>query len=85
MYYKDPGDSSGWSKPYIFTAGLIVGVALGWIFQDIIGTLLRFAMVALVVVAALYFLNVWRRNKDTGKSSDDIADADWRDLNSRRH
>lgn len=84
MYYKGSGDSSGWSKPYIFVAGLVVGIALGWIFQGIIGTLLRFAMVALVVVVVLYFLNLWRRNNGSSKKPDDITEADWRDLNSRR-
>lgn len=84
MYYQSPGESSGWSKPYIFAAGLLVGVALGWIFQDIIGTLLRLAMVALVVIAVLYGINIWRRSQRSDDGFQDVAEADWRDLNSRR-
>ncbi len=84
MYYDDPRDSSGWSKPYIFVAGLVVGIVLGWIFQGVIGTLIRLAIVAIVVIAAFYFFNLWRKSQQPSRPDDDITEADWRDLNSRR-
>jgi hypothetical protein len=62
-----------------------VGVVLGWLFQGIIGTLVRFALLALLIAGILFFLNVWRKSKSTPSSPfDDITDADWRDLDPRR-
>ena len=84
MYYESPGASSGWSRPYIFIAGVVTGIVLGWIFQGVIGTLVRMGMVLLVVVVCLYVFNLWRKSQKPSSSAEDITDADWRDLNSRR-
>ena len=85
MWYSDPPSSSRWSTPYVFIAGLVVGVVLGWLFQGIIGTLVRFALLTLLVAGIVFFLNVWRKSKNQPSSPfDDIPEADWRDLDSRR-
>ena len=65
-------------------AGLVIGIVLGWVFQGVIGTLVRLAIIGLVVAGALYFLNVWRRSKMPTREHEDITEADWRDLSSRR-
>jgi F0F1-type ATP synthase assembly protein I len=84
MWYSDP-PSSRWSTPYVFIAGLVVGILLGWMFQGIIGTLVRFALLALLIAGILYFLNIWRRSNNRPSTPfDDIPEADWRDLDSRR-
>jgi F0F1-type ATP synthase assembly protein I len=83
MWYQDPPAPSRWSAPYVFIAGLVIGIMLGWVFQGIISTLVRFAIIALILVGILYVLNAWRRSKSP-QNPDDINEADWRDLNSRR-
>lgn len=85
MWYSDSSSSSRWSTPYVFLAGLVVGVILGWVFQGIIGTLVRFALLALLIAGILFLINVWRKSKRPETSPfDDIPEADWRDLDSRR-
>ena len=85
MWYPDSSSSSRWSTPYVFIAGVVVGVILGWMFQGIIGMLVRFALLALLVVGVLFILNMWRKSKSAQSTSfDDIPEADWRDLDSRR-
>jgi uncharacterized membrane protein YfcA len=84
MWYEERPAPSRWSTPYVFLAGLVIGIILGWVFQGIIGTLVRLAIVAIVVIAALYILNLWRRSKSPDRGYDDIPEADWRDLGSRR-
>ncbi|MBX3070289.1 MAG: hypothetical protein KF883_07350 [Thermomicrobiales bacterium] len=81
MYYE-PQTSSGWPRLYIYLAGVITGIVLGWVFQGIIGTLIRLGMIVLVIAAALYIYNWWSKSKRPGPP--DIPEADWRDLN-RRH
>ncbi len=80
MYYE-PQSSSGWARPYIFLAGVVTGIVLGWVFQGIIGTLVRLGLIVLVIAAALYIYNMWSKSKKP--SAEDIAEADWRDLNRR--
>lgn len=84
MYYEPPESSSGWSRPYIFVAGVVTGIVLGWVFQGVIGTLVRLGMILLIVAAGLYIYNLWRNSRKPSKTQSDITDADWRDLNSRR-
>ncbi len=84
MYYIPPDKSSGWSRPYIFIAGVVTGIVLGWVFQGVIVTLVRIGIVLIVVAAVLYAYNLWRSSKQPGRPPDDITDADWRDLNSRQ-
>jgi F0F1-type ATP synthase assembly protein I len=85
MWYPESPSSSRWSTPYVFIAGLVVGVILGWLFQGIIGTLVRFALLALLIAGIVFFLNVWRKSKSPDTDPfDDMPEADWRDLSSRR-
>ncbi|CAN5844569.1 hypothetical protein BH20CHL4_BH20CHL4_04370 [soil metagenome] len=85
MWY--PGDSypSRWSTPYAFIAGVIVGGILGWLFQGIIGTLVRFTLLALLVAGILFLLYAWRKSKQPQPHPfDDIPEGNWRDLDSHR-
>ena len=85
MWHTDSPSSSRWSTSYVFLTGLVVGVVLGWIFQGIIGTLVRFGLLALLVVGILFLLNAWRKSRTPEDPFDgDIPEADWRDLDSRR-
>ena len=46
---------------YGFLAGVIVGLLLGWMFHGLVGTLVRFALVAAVLVPIVILYLAWRR------------------------
>lgn len=84
MWSSDP-PSTRWSTPYVFLAGLVIGIILGWVFQGIVGTLVRLALLAILVAGAIYLFTLWRRSRAPARDPfEDIQEADWRDLNSRR-
>ncbi|CAN5583189.1 hypothetical protein BH23CHL5_BH23CHL5_21570 [soil metagenome] len=84
MWYEAPSPSR-WSTPYVFLAGLVVGVIIGWMFQGFIGMLVRLALLALVVGAVVLAVNLWRKSNAPKRSPyDDIPEADWRDMDSSR-
>ncbi|CAN5725570.1 hypothetical protein BH23CHL4_BH23CHL4_28890 [soil metagenome] len=85
MWYPGESHSSRWSPPYEFIAGVVVGGILGWLFQGIIGTLVRFTLLALLVAGIVICLYAWRKSKrPLPYPFDDIPEGNWRDLDSRR-
>jgi hypothetical protein len=84
MWYPEPPPSR-WNPIYVFLAGLLIGMVLGWVFQGVVGLLVRLALLIVLLAAAVYLYNFWRKMRDPdSRDRDGIPEADWRDLGSRR-
>jgi F0F1-type ATP synthase assembly protein I len=71
------------SKFYVFSAGLVSGAILGWLFHGFIGTLVTILTILLILVpvaAALYFWYSVSRERDKTKMPSDVTDATWREV-----
>jgi hypothetical protein len=71
------------SKFYIFSAGLVTGAILGWLFHGFIGTLVTILTVLLITVpigAALYFWYSVSKERGKAKPPGDVTDATWREV-----
>ena len=55
---------------YGFISGILIGLVLGWLFHGVVGTVLRFFLVALLLVPVFVAFLVWRRFADRGKRDD---------------
>lgn len=59
---------------YGFIPGLVTGVILGWLFHGVVGTILRFVLVALLLVPFVVAFIVWRRLADK-RGRDDALES----------
>jgi multisubunit Na+/H+ antiporter MnhB subunit len=62
---------------YIFLAGLLIGVLIGWSMHGLIGFILRMALIAVIIGLVVVAVNFWMSTRKAQKSG--TIDAAWRD------
>ncbi len=58
---------------YGFVAGIVLGAILGWLFHGVVGTVIRFGLVALLLVPLFAAFLVWRRLSDRSRGEQDAT------------
>jgi hypothetical protein len=62
---------------YVFGAGLVIGIFIGWSMHGLIGLIFRLALFALAVGIVALAINFWQNTRKAQKSG--TIDAAWRD------
>ena len=62
---------------YVFIAGLVIGILIGWSMHGLIGFILRMALIAAIIGLVFVAVNFWLNTKKAQKSG--TIDAAWRD------
>ena len=62
---------------YVFLAGLVIGILIGWSMSGLIGFIIRMAMIAGVIALIVIAVNFWLGTRKADKSG--TIDAAWRD------
>ena len=52
---------------YGFIPGIVIGLILGWLFHGVVGTLLRFLLVAILLAPLVIGFIAWQRIKNRGQ------------------
>ena len=76
---------SGRPTLYIFLAGIVIGIFIGWSLHGVIGGLFRVIIFALAVALIVLAVNFWQKTRH--ESRDSTIEATWResrDPNTRR-
>ena len=60
---------------YGLIAGLLIGLALGWIFSGLIGTLVKMAIVAALLVPLYFAWRFWRSTKEDDRAEQAAREA----------
>ena len=55
---------------YGFIPGIVLGLILGWLFHGVVGTLLRFLLVAIVLAPLVIGFIAWQRLKNRGQADE---------------
>ena len=58
---------------YGFVTGIVLGAILGWLFHGVVGTVIRFGLVALLLVPLFAAFLVWRRLSDRSRRDQDAT------------
>ena len=58
---------------YGFVAGIVLDAILGWLFHGVVGTIIRFGLVALLLVPLFAAFLVWRRLSDRSRGEQDAT------------
>lgn len=69
--------SSGRPTLYVFLAGLVIGIFIGWSMHGVIGLLFRVLIFALAVTLIVLAVNFWQKTRT--ESRDTTIDATWRE------
>ncbi len=70
-------------KLYIFCAGMVTGLLLGWFFHGLVGTLIRVFLILLLMVPVVAAFLFWRsvsNERTKAKAPTDVTDATWREV-----
>jgi hypothetical protein len=76
---QNPINSVSSSRPmlYVFLAGLVVGIFIGWSLSGVIGLLFRVVIFALAVALIVLAVNFWQKTRN--ESRDTTIEANWRE------
>jgi len=76
---QNPGNQVSTSRPtlYIFLAGLVIGIFIGWSLSGVISLLFKVLMVGLVAVLIILAVNFWQKTRQADR--DATIEATWRD------
>ncbi len=55
---------------YGFIPGIVLGLILGWLFHGVVGTLLRFLLVAVLLAPLVIGFIAWQRIKNRGQADE---------------
>ena len=70
---------------YGLVAGLLIGLILGWMFHNVVGTILWLMLIAIIltpfVLAVIFWQKTQKRNTDERSL---VRDAEWRDAGEER-
>ena len=69
--------NSGRPTLYIFLAGLVIGIFIGWSMHGVIGLLFRVVIFAAAVILIVLAVNFWQKTRQDGKNS--TIEATWRE------
>jgi uncharacterized membrane protein YfcA len=69
--------TSGRPALYIFLAGLVIGIFIGWSLSGVIGLLFRVVIFALAVALIVLAVNFWQKTRE--QSRDATIEARWRE------
>ena len=62
---------------YVFVAGLVVGIIIGWSMSGLISFVIRLALIVGVVALVAFAVNFWLNTKRSEKNG--TIDTAWRD------
>lgn len=62
---------------YIFLAGLVIGVFIGWSMHGVVGLIIRLALFAGAVALVVFAVNFWQNTRRERDNS--TIDATWRE------
>jgi hypothetical protein len=76
---QNPINQVSSSRPmlYVFLAGLVIGIFIGWSMHGVIGLLFRVVIFALAVVLIVLAVNFWQKTRQEGRDS--TIEATWRE------
>jgi hypothetical protein len=76
---QNPINSVSSSRPmlYVFLAGLVVGIFIGWSLSGVIGLLFRVVIFAVAVALIVLAVNFWQKTRS--ESRDTTIEANWRE------
>ncbi len=69
--------NSGRPTLYIFLAGLVIGIFIGWSMHGVIGLLFRVVIFAIAVILIVLAVNFWQKTRL--ESKDSTIEATWRE------
>jgi hypothetical protein len=71
---------------YVFIAGLVIGVFLGWMLHGLIGFVLRVALFIIAVVLVAGAISFWQSTRRSSRDPYDptTIDTTWRNSRDRR-
>ena len=70
---------------YGLAGGLLIGVVLGWMFHNVVGTILWLMLIAVILTPFVLAVIFWQKtqNRNTVDRSQ-VRDAEWRDAGEER-
>lgn len=69
--------NSGRPTLYVFLAGIVIGIFIGWSLSGVIGLLFRVAIFAIAVILIVLAVNFWQKARLQNRDS--TIEATWRE------
>ncbi len=70
---------------YGLAAGLLIGLILGWMFHNVVGTILWLMLIAIILTPFVLAVIFWQKTQSRNTSERSLVrDAEWRDAGEER-